>query len=216
MEILSLIGLGQLWLFFILVLGIIVLPGSDMAFVIGNTLAGGRSLGLAAISGIVVGGLAHSVMAYLGIGLVLQTVPGAFSVMLFVGAAYLAWLGYQLLNAAPDPQSVQSTRARSRLTTMAQGVLTCLLNPKAYFFMLAIYPQFVRPEKGSFGMQVIILSLIIAFVQIAIYGGSAWSMAKLSGRFSSGGTLEVKLFRSMGVFLIFIACLSVARGVLDD
>lgn len=52
----------------------------------GNTLAGGRSIGLAAISGIVVGGMAHSVMAYLGIGLILQAVPGAFSVMLFVGA----------------------------------------------------------------------------------------------------------------------------------
>ena len=213
MELISLIGPGQLWIFFILVVGIIALPGSDMAFVIGNTLAGGRSLGVAAISGIVVGGVAHSTMAYLGIGLILQAVPGAFSVMLFVGAAYLAWLGYQLLKTEPGPKSAHSTTARSRLNTMGQGVITCLLNPKAYFFMFAIFPQFIQPEKGSLGMQVIILGMIIALVQVAIYGGGAWSMSKLTSRFSSGRTLEIRLSRAMGVFLIVIACLSVARGI---
>jgi threonine/homoserine/homoserine lactone efflux protein len=213
MELISLIGLGQLWIFFILVVGIIALPGSDMAFVIGNTLAGGRNTGLAAISGIVVGGMAHSLMAYLGIGLILQAVPGAFSVMLFVGAAYLAWLGYQLLKTEPDPKSAHSPTARSRLNTMGQGVITCLLNPKAYFFMFAIFPQFIQPEKGSLGIQVIILGMIIALVQVAIYGGGAWSVSKLTGRFNNGKTLEIRLSRAMGVFLIGIACLSVARGI---
>ena len=213
MELISLIGPGQLWIFFVLVVGIIALPGSDIAFVIGNTLAGGRSSGVAALSGIVLGGIAHSLMAYLGIGLILQTVPGAFSVMLFVGAVYLAWLGYQLLKTVPGPRSEHSATARSRIATMGQGVITCLLNPKAYFFMFAVFPQFIQPEKGSFGMQVIILGMIVSFVQIAIYGGSAWSMSKLTSRFSSGRALEIKLSRAMGVFLIIIACLSVARGI---
>jgi len=213
MELISLIGTGQLWLFFILVVGIIALPGSDMAFVIGNTLAGGRNVGLAAIGGIVVGGIAHSAMAYLGIGLVLQAVPGAFSVMLFVGAMYLAWLGYQLLKPVPGPRTAHSMTVHSSLNTMGQGFITCLLNPKAYFFMFAIFPQFIQPEKGSFGVQVIILGMVIALVQIAIYGGSAWSMSKLTSRFSSGRTVEIKLSRAMGIFLIVIACLSVARGI---
>ena len=213
MELISLIGPGQLWIFCILVVGIIALPGSDIAFVIGNTLAGGRSTGLAALSGIVLGGIAHSFMAYLGIGLILQAVPGAFSVILFVGAVYLAWIGYQLLKTVPGPRTAHSTTARSRLTTMVQGVITCLLNPKAYFFMFAIFPQFIQPEKGSLGIQVIILGIIISLVQVAIYGGGAWSVSKLTGRFSNGRTLEIKLSRSMGVFLIIIACLSVARGI---
>ena len=213
MELISLIGPGQLWIFFVLVVGIIALPGSDIAFVIGNTLAAGRSSGVAALSGIVLGGIAHSLMAYLGIGLILQTVPGAFSVMLFLGAAYLAWLGYQLLKAEPRPRSEHSATARSRIATMGQGVITCLLNPKAYFFMFAIFPQFIQPERGAFGMQVIILGMIIALVQIAIYGGSAWSMSKLTSRFSSDRTLEINLSRAMGVFLIVIACMSMTRGI---
>jgi len=213
MEMISLIGPGQLWIFFILVVGIIALPGSDIAFVIGNTLAGGCSSGVAALSGIVIGGLAHSAMAYLGIGLILQAVPGAFSVMLFAGAVYLAWLGYQLLRAVPGPRSAHSMKTRSRFTTVGQGVITCLLNPKAYFFMFAIFPQFIQPEKGSFGLQVIMLGMIIALVQVAIYGGSAWSVSKLTSRLSNGRSLEIYLSRAMGVFLIVIACLSVARGI---
>lgn len=216
MELISLIGPGQLWIFFILVVGIIALPGSDIAFVIGNTLAGGCSGGVAALSGIVLGGIAHSLMAYLGIGLILQTVPGAFSVMLYAGAVYLLWLGYQLLKTDPGPRSAPSTSTRSNLITMGQGVITCLLNPKAYFFMFAIFPQFIQPDKGYFGIQVIILGMIISLVQIAIYGGSAWSVSKLTGRFSSSRTLEIKLSRAMGVFLIVIACLSVARGIWGD
>ena len=213
MELISLIGPGQLWIFFILVVGIIALPGSDIAFVIGNTMAGGRSSGVAALSGIVLGGIAHSLMAYLGIGLILQALPGAFSVMLFVGAAYLAWIGYQLLKTEPGPRSEYAATARSRIATMGQGVITCLLNPKAYFFMFAIFPQFIQPERGQFGMQVIVLGLIIALVQIAIYGGGAWSVSKLTGRLNNSGTLEIKLSRAMGVFLIVIALLSAARGI---
>lgn len=213
MELISLIGAGQLWIFFLLVLGIIALPGSDIAFVIGNTMAGGRNLGLAALSGIVAGGMTHTLMAYLGIGLILQAIPGAFSAMLVAGAAYLAWLGYQLLLSVPGPRSEHSTTGRSCLITMGQGVITCLLNPKAYFFMFAIFPQFIRPEKGSFGPQVIILGSIIAIVQIAIYGGTAWSMSKLASRLSRGRALEIKLSRVMGVFLIVIACISLGRGI---
>jgi len=213
MELISLIGPGQLWVFFMLVVGIIALPGSDIAFVIGNTMAGGRRSGVAALGGIVIGGIAHSLMAYLGIGLILQTVPGAFSAMLFVGAVYLVWLGYQLLKTGPGPRSAHSATARSRLATMGQGVITCLLNPKAYFFMFAVFPQFIQPEKGSFGMQVILLGMIISCVQVVIYGGSAWSMSKLTTRFGNGRTLEVRLSRAMGVFLILIACLSVARAI---
>lgn len=211
MELISLVGPGQLWIFFLLVVGIIALPGSDIAFVIGNTLAGGRRSSVAALSGIVLGGMAHSAMAYLGIGLILQAVPGAFSVMLYGGAAYLVWLGYQLLKTEPGARSAHSATARSWFNTFGQGIITCLLNPKAYFFMFAIFPQFIQPEKGSFGMQVIILGLIIALVQIAIYGGSAWSMSKLTSRISNGRALEIKLSRVMGVFLIAIAALSVLR-----
>ena len=212
MEIVSIVQQGYLWAFLVLVIGIIALPGADMAFVISNTLAGGRSLGVAAISGIVAGGIAHSVMAYLGIGLVLQAVPWAFSVILVVGAIYLAWLGVHFIISAPASNTASSETARSRRWTAVQGMTVSLLNPKAYFFMIAVYPQFIRPQEGSLGLQVIILGTIIAAVQVIIYGGTAWSVAKVSGSSTNGRTLQIQLSRALGVVLIGFAVFSVARA----
>ncbi|MFK7958331.1 MAG: LysE family translocator [Lysobacterales bacterium] len=212
MEVVSFIQHGHLWSFAVLVIGIIALPGADMAFVMGNTLAGGRLLGIAAISGIVAGGIAHSVMAYFGIGLVLQAVPWAYSLMLFVGAIYLAWIGVQLFLSAPASDAATSVTIRSQRETVVQGMMTSLLNPKAYFFMLAIYPQFIRPQEGSLGMQIIILGTIIATVQIAIYGGTAWSMVKVIKSSTNSQTLQIRLSRTFGVLLIGFAVLSVTRA----
>ena len=69
-----------------LVLGIIALPGMDMAFVLGSTLVDGRRGGLAALAGIVAGGVAHTAMAALGVGLVLRAVPALLTLMLVAGA----------------------------------------------------------------------------------------------------------------------------------
>jgi len=79
--------------------------------------------------------------------------------------------------------------------------------------MFALFAQFLQPAKGSLGLQVIVLGTIIALVQIAIYGGGAWSFSKLTNRLENARTMEIKLSRVMGVFLIIIACLSVARGI---
>ncbi|MEZ0307134.1 MAG: LysE family translocator, partial [Ramlibacter sp.] len=63
---------AHLWLFFLMVFGIIVLPGMDMAFVLASSLKGGRRAGLLAVAGIVAGGVCHVAGSALGIGLLLQ------------------------------------------------------------------------------------------------------------------------------------------------
>src|SRR6185437_13579823 len=89
----------QLWLFFALVFGIVVLPGLDMAFVMGSTLAGGRSRGLAAVAGIIAGGVCHVLMTALGISVMIKLIPGMFNALLLAGALYIAWIGISLLRS---------------------------------------------------------------------------------------------------------------------
>jgi threonine/homoserine/homoserine lactone efflux protein len=163
----------QLWLFFALVFGIIVLPGLDMAFVLGSTLAGGRSRGFAAVAGIVAGGICHVVMTALGISVLLKLVPGAFNALLLAGALYIAWIGISLMRSESSFGLQPDTRPRSRAATFRQGMLTSLLNPKAYLFMLAIFPQFLRPDDGLIWLQALIMWLIIALNQLCVYGGVA-------------------------------------------
>jgi len=164
----------QLWLFFVLVFGIVVLPGLDMAFVMGSTLAGGRSRGFAAVAGIIAGGVCHVLMTALGISVLIRLMPGAFNALLLAGALYIAWIGISLMRSESSFGGLQpDTRQRSRATTFRQGVLASLLNPKAYLFMLAIFPQFLRPEYGLVWLQALVMWLIIALNQLVVYGGVA-------------------------------------------
>ena len=70
---------GHLWLYFVMVAGIIVLPGMDMAFVMASALVDGRRGGMAAVAGIVAGGVVHLLMGATGVGLVLLSAPGLFN-----------------------------------------------------------------------------------------------------------------------------------------
>nr|WP_255413720.1 LysE family transporter [Rhodoferax sp. TS-BS-61-7] len=91
----------HLWLYAVLVAGIVVLPGMDMAFVLASTLVDGRRSGAAAVAGIVLGGMVHVAMGALGVGLLLQHFPLAFNALLLAGSLYVAWMGYGLLRSCP-------------------------------------------------------------------------------------------------------------------
>lgn len=202
----------QLWLFFALVFGIVVLPGLDMAFVLGSTLAGGRRRGFAALAGIVAGGVCHVVMTALGISVLLKWIPGAFNALLLAGALYIAWIGLSLMRSDAAPAMRPDAPRRSHAATFRQGMLTCLLNPKAYLFMLAIFPQFLRPEYGPIAAQALVLWLIIALNQLCVYGGLALmadrARAWLQGKPEAG----MLATRCVGALLIAAAMFTGVKG----
>ena len=161
---------AQLGLFFLVVFGVIALPGLDMAFVLASSMRGGGSAGFAAVGGIVAGGVAHTLMGVLGVAAILAVWPPLFNALLLAGAVYIGWIGWTLLRARSAPTlaiapQAQLPRGRS---IFLQGMLTCLLNPKAYVFMLAIFPQFLRPGQGGLWTQAALLGLIIAFTQALV------------------------------------------------
>ena len=202
----------QLWLFFALVFGIIVLPGLDMAFVMGSTLAGGRSRGFAAVAGIIAGGVCHVLMTALGISVLIKLVPGAFNALLLAGAPYIAWIGISLLRSEASLGLHTDVPLRSRAATFRQGVLTSLLNPKAYLFMLAVFPQFLRPEYGLIWLQATLMWLIIAINQFFIYGGVT-VMADRARRWLQGRPAASMLAnRCVGGLLIAAAMLTGFEG----
>ena len=193
---------AQLWLFFVLVLGIIALPGMDMAFVLGSTLVGGRRGGLAALAGIVAGGAIHTVMAALGVGLVLKTVPALFTLMLVAGAIYLGWVGVSLLRGASALGEIGAPAAGPPATTFRQGLMTCLLNPKAYLFMLAVWPQFARPEHGPMLAQAVVMGAIIVLTQTLVYGSVVLGADHARAFLRGSGRAQVRAGQAIGLLLI--------------
>jgi threonine/homoserine/homoserine lactone efflux protein len=203
---------ANLLLFAALVFGIIVLPGLDMAFVMGSSLTAGRRHGLAAVAGITAGGVCLVVMTTLGIGVLLKMIPAAFNALLLAGALYIAWIGISLLRADSAFGIRAEGGAMSAWTTFRRGALTCLMNPKAYLFMLAVFPQFLHAEYGPLWSQALGLWMIIAVTQIAVYGAVALAAAQARGWLVRRPAAGVVVARVVGVVLIGGALLTGFEG----
>ncbi|MFS2002616.1 LysE family translocator [Duganella sp. CT11-25] len=202
---------ANLWLYFIVVFGVVALPGLDMAFVMGSSMLGGRRAGMAAVSGIVVGGFCHLCMGALGVAVVLQVWPPLFKLMLLGGAVYIAWMGYTLLRSDSIFHPTPGAEAMADGVIFRRALTTSLLNPKAYIFMLAIFPQFLRPGQGPLWVQSGVLGGITALTQLGVYGALAYAASGASGWFAAHPAASTVAARIMGLLLIATAILSASQ-----
>jgi threonine/homoserine/homoserine lactone efflux protein len=210
------ISQGELAVYFVLVFGIIVLPGMDMAFVLGNALVGGLRAGLGAVAGIMTAGVFHLTMGTAGVALALRAMPALFTVMLIGGSAYLAWIGWSLLRAGGGAATSSPSRTARGPATPASAfrgaIATSLLNPKAYLFTLAVVPQFVHPERGSIWLQVGALVIVTSATQAAIYGGLALTAARGRGWLAANPGASAWTARVVGVGLMSMAVVAAVEG----
>lgn len=174
----------DLWLFFAMVFGVIALPGMDMAFVASSALTAGLRGGLVAVAGIVAAGMLHVAVGATGVAALLVLWPAAFNALLVAGAAYMVWIGASILHSASRMQSADAAAAPSHAaagsatTIFRRAALTCLLNPKAYAFMLAVFPAFIRSADHTLPAQAVRLGTVIALTQFAVYGAVALFVAQ--------------------------------------
>jgi threonine/homoserine/homoserine lactone efflux protein len=202
----------HLWLYALLVFGIIVLPGMDMAFVLASSLADGARAGFAAVAGMVVGGFVHVLASALGVSLLLQAWPALFNALLVGGGLYVAWMGWQLWRGAGALGVVQAGSSRPLPATFGRAVLTCLMNPKAYLFCLAVVPQFIKPEWGHIALQGLVLFLIGALAQVLVYGGMALAAGRMRAWLAGSAAAQVTTGRAVGALLIATAAWTLASG----
>jgi threonine/homoserine/homoserine lactone efflux protein len=201
----------HLWLFFGLVFGIVILPGMDMAFVLGSALAGGFRAGLAAVAGLIAGGFCHVAIAATGLATVLTVLPAAFNALLVAGSAYVAYLGFELLRSTAGFNLDKSAPSLTRLATFRRAAFTNLMNPKAYVFMLAVFPQFVRPH-AAIAPQALELGAIISVTQGLVYGGIAWLAGGVRLWLDTNPRASRGFSRAVGVMLILVAVVTVVEG----
>jgi threonine/homoserine/homoserine lactone efflux protein len=201
----------NLWIFSVLLFGIIIVPGMDMFFVIANALTGGRTRGLMATSGVMLGGVFHTVFAAVCVG-VLTTLPTVvFTMILLAGAAYMAWIGWTLVRSSITVSSLGQNGSASMRQAFGQGFITCVLNPKAYMFTLAVYPQFMLAKFGSMLGQALVLGLITIVTQGLIYGGLALAAAKSRDFLTGYPAVTTWIGRDAGAAFLVVAVWTVVR-----
>lgn len=203
---------AHLWLFFVLVFGVVLLPGMDMAYILGSALTGGRRAGLMALAGVMSGAVVHVISGVLGISVLLKVYPAAFKFMLLVGALYIAWIGWSILKSASAFKMGGRLAARPPWVTFRQGMASCLMNPKAYLFMLAVFPQFLRPEYGTFWIQGVVMWLIIAVNQAGVYGGIALAADGVRRWLVQEPESALIVSRVVGAMLILVAAFTAIEG----
>lgn len=205
--------MDSIGVFAVLVLGIIVLPGMDMALVAGVSLGDGRRAGLVAVAGIITGGVVHVALGLLGVGVLLQLHPQAFNALLLAGAAYIAWLGWSLCRGVQPLARIDRAEAAPAARIFGRALLTCLLNPKAYVFMLAVFPQFIRRDGSPLLVQAAVLGAIIAATQFVVYGGVALAADALGERIGGSAGPQRALAIGVGSLLIAVAAWTVGAGL---
>ncbi len=200
---------NDLWLFFAMVFCVILLPGMDMAFVASSARTRGLRGGLVGVAGIIAAGVLHTIVGATGVAALLLLWPAAFNALLVAGALYMVWVGVSILRST-DAEPSASAAAPPRGAIFRRAVLTCLLNPKAYAFMLAVFPAFLRSTTYSMPVQTQRLGAVIAVTQLLVYGAVALFVASAKQWTGAGPNGQRAAVRAVSAALIGGAALTLA------
>jgi len=167
-------------------LGLVIVPGPNMIYLISRSIAQGRRAGLISLAGVGLGFLTYLLAASAGLATLFALVPEIYVALKLAGAAYLLWLAWQAFR--PGGTSVFATQElepdRPR-KLFGMGLLTCLLNPKIAILYISLLPQFLDPSRGHLGVQSLILGLgqlTVGVVMNAVFVITAGSVAVFLSR----------------------------------
>jgi RhtB (resistance to homoserine/threonine) family protein len=147
-------------------IAIILAPGPAQALVLSRTLSDGRKSGVMTAIGLNVGTVFHALAAALGLSVILATSALAFSIVKYIGAAYLVYLGIQALRTKTSDTHITRSESSSPMQAFSRAVMVGILNPKVALFFLAFLPQFVDPARGSVFAQFLLLGSLLALLDI--------------------------------------------------
>ena len=177
----------------------LAIPGPGNLALITSTSKGGVSGGLMATLGVIAGDQVFMWLAVAGVATVLATYPAAFAAIQWLGAAYLAWLGFKMLSAKPGDAPVLNIRPRQYFQ---QALAITLLNPKAIVFYMAFFPLFVDPQTHLGMISFGVMAATIAALTF-LYGlGMTLLTHHLAERMRANPVVGRVLEKVAGLFLV--------------
>ncbi|MBN1449930.1 MAG: LysE family translocator [Anaerolineales bacterium] len=160
--------------FLLAALILLLTPGPAVLYIIARGMDQGRLAGFVSVLSIESGNSVHVLAATLGLSAILMSSALAFSIVKYLGAAYLIYLGVRRLLTRSQDHEIASLQPQSLRRIYSQGVLVAILNPKTALFFLAFLPQFVDPSAGSVTLQLLLLGGM--FVMMAIVTDSMYAL----------------------------------------
>jgi threonine/homoserine/homoserine lactone efflux protein len=187
-------------------LAVIVAPGPDNIYVLTRGIARGRKVALASAWGMCSGLLFHTTLAAVGLSAILARSAGALSLVKYIGAAYLVYLGIRALLSreefSPSVEKIFTVKLRN---FFLQGLTMNLLNPKVAVFFMAFLPQFVSPSVGTAGsaaLRLVALGLVFALLSVVIFSAIALFSGVVGDRLSRNPRFATALQWSTAFVLV--------------
>ena len=214
-------GVTDIWTYVIGAIGIILLPGPNSLFVLSVATARGARAGYQGAMGVFLGDTILLALVGLGAAGLLRTYPAMFMVVKYAGAAYLGWVGVNLLRAAlarwrssstevqTDAHSSQPAPDGGMQQPFRRALVISLLNPKAILFLLSFFVQFIDPQYESPAVPFLILSAIIMVSSMAYLSALIFAGVRLAQTFRRRVRLTASLSAGVGgLFMWFAAKLA--------
>jgi threonine/homoserine/homoserine lactone efflux protein len=182
-----------------------ITPGPDMLYILGRTVSQGRRGGTVAALGIAAGLWVHTVAAAIGLSALLAASAMAYTIVKWLGAIYLVYVGMSLLISRPTVrEQPPALRAASLRSVFVQGFLTNVLNPKVALFFLAFLPQFVDPGTSNKPLALLFLGFVFIFNGTLWNLIVVWSTARMARRFDPSHRFALWLSRTVGALFVYL------------
>lgn len=192
----------QLTVFLVAAAVLLITPGPAVLYIVTRSIDQGRTAGVVSVLGIATGTMVHVGAAALGISVILVASALAFSVLKYLGAAYLIYLGIRRILNSNQLQQAAPIRRRALREIFLEGVVVNLLNPKTALFLFAFLPQFVDPARGPASTQVLLLGMILVGMGLASDGLYALTAGTLGHRLrGSLRFVQAQRYLAGGVYL---------------
>lgn len=212
-------GITDITTYIIGVVIVVLVPGPNSLFVLSAASRQGVATGYRAACGVFVGDLILMVLTAVGMASLLRSQPGLFSIVKFVGAAYLAWLGVGMLRAAladwrRDIEAVVADKPVPGVARPFTRALTIsLLNPKAILFFVSFFIQFVDPAYAYPALSFAILGAIVQIASFLYLSTLIFVGHRLAAAFRARRRLAAGATGGVGaLFLSFSARLATATA----
>jgi threonine/homoserine/homoserine lactone efflux protein len=144
-----------------------IVPGPAVLSVIARTFSSGIWQGLIMIVGITLGDFLFILLALFGLSIISEMMGAAFLLIKYISAAYLIWLGVNLLKTKNSVQDIQESKESSLISSLLTGLMINLGNPKAIVFYIGLFPAFINVNQiTTFDVFSIMLVASVAFGSI--------------------------------------------------
>jgi len=146
------------------ILAFVMSPGPDTVLVLRYTITSGRGVGSAAVAGVQLGLAGHTLLAIVGLSVVIASSPELFTLIAIAGAIYIAWLGVQGIRMGFVQIDEEHGAEVGHAKAMRDAMFTNLLNPKVILLFLALMPNFVDVDRGHVIGQLVTLGITLIIV----------------------------------------------------